>query len=101
MIKNLEMDFDAFIEEQMKALFEEQKERKFILHTGAAGMNAFNHALEIRNLVDHAEWFLEKKKITEVQCESLKNMLESEDIENFYLAKEILIAKQKEYDARI
>ncbi len=60
--------------------------RQMSIMTGMHGGALINHALAVRNSIDYVEWMAEKKKIESDVAETLKNMLMSEDIDNFNIA---------------
>jgi hypothetical protein len=50
--------------------------------------------LKKRNSLSLLEWMFEVKKVTKEENETIKNMLTSSDLDNFYLAVEIIKNKK-------
>jgi len=60
--------------------------RQISIMTGMHGGTLINHALAVRNSIDYVEWMAEKNKIEPDVAKNLKEMLMSEDIDNFNIA---------------
>ncbi len=78
--------------------------RKTVITTGKSGMIAFDkavskeaHFMEIQNAKDKADWLVNIGKLTSDECKSIYSMLDSEDIENFYLGIQLIDIKTTEY----
>lgn len=63
--------------------------------TGMAGMGAIEFEMKRANLLDLLDWVAEIGKVTKHQKETLTNMINSPDRENFVLAEEMIKTKQE------
>lgn len=60
--------------------------RNINIMTGTKGMDIIYHSIAVNNAVGYVEWMLEEKKIEKDAADSLINMLQSEDRDNFNIA---------------
>ncbi len=67
-----------------------EKNREITMFTGQAGWEMFNTALQKHNDKDYAEYLCQSGKITKQEKERIITMIDSEDSENYELAKLIL-----------
>jgi len=93
---NIRKAFEELAEAKPKA-----QKREFVLQTGEQGAKLFNdavklqvdaevHQMEMKDLVIKLdEWFV-KTKMSEERYRTLTNLIVSEDMENFNMAKTII-----------
>lgn len=64
-------------------------------------LSKINHEFEIRNALDKIEWLLEKKIISNTESDTLKDLINSKDHENFYFGLELINIKSINNDIRL
>jgi len=84
---------DANIEAWLKKLHKPYEERTFVIHTGTHGMDMMNLELQRENDRDHTEFLYDKRIIAKEEKESILNMINSPDKENYVIARFILESK--------
>ena len=85
---------DANIEAWLKLLHKPYTEdRKFVIHTGAAGMEIVNLELERENDRDYTTFLHDKNVITSDERDSILSMINSPDRENYMIARFVLESK--------
>lgn len=85
---------DANIEAWLKDLHKPYTEdRKFVIHTGSAGMEMINFEIQRINDRDYTEFLYDKKVITSEERTSLLDMINSPDKENYIVARFVLESK--------
>lgn len=84
---------DAFIDAWLKEMHKPYKEKTFVIHTGSHGMDELSLTIQRENDRDHTEFLYDKRIITKEEKESILNMINSPDRENYTIARFILESK--------